>query len=371
MKPLLKLLTYSQDKDLNKRIMPWKQNFLAILDHAEQQNMVVWAKDLEFNRFQGNFDKKTTLTVRLAGGFKKYINNDLTITHGDWSDYLDIRTIDKIIFEYPGDKVKGESLRSKVSKTTGVFTLIDAFFDEGVLPDLPDKFKEQKGSIATDKANCRCLHVTTDGPPIQMAEPGQHPFFTVNQDIFRCLFPKKQPSEHSAPAGALNKIKKLLRSKEPDQIVSGLSLLEALNDPELFESLLRGTTSTTTQLIPNKIFKGERDESPLRNTALTGVLKLASHLPAWQAVAGRIEELELPVMNADHMSVFTNLKKLSMWEVKEINAPLEMPFLRELSIEGSTYQKIPFQFTILSNCIELNTLKMSGNFIINELTELN
>jgi hypothetical protein len=76
----------------------------------------------------------------------------------------------------------------------------------------------------------------------------------IKNELSKAAGVLKENSKPKTRNSSLSKIKKLILERDLEKILAGISLLESLNDPELFDLLLDGVSLTETKLIPNKIF---------------------------------------------------------------------------------------------------------------------
>ena len=164
MKILLKLFSEAN------RIGKWKdeaarKKLFQLLAHAESKSIVIW---------------HAGKNLPLKDSFKEYITDWLSINWGGYGSSISLEnTYDYFKYQYSVDKVVDKKLKSNVTKSKGLFTDVEVFFEEGVSEELIEMFKAQNGKVAKKPGRKTCLFVTKKGKRIVSHDPKSYPFFTA------------------------------------------------------------------------------------------------------------------------------------------------------------------------------------------------
>jgi hypothetical protein len=324
MKILLKLFSEAN------RIGKWKdeaarKKLFQLLAHAESKSIVIW---------------HAGKNLPLKDSFKEYITDWLSINWGGYGSSISLdNTYDYFKYQYSGDKVVDKKLKSNVTKSKGLFTDVEVFFEEGVREELIEMFKAQNGKVAKKPGRKTCLFVTKKGKRIVSHDPKSYPFFTVNKEMFKSLFPvekerkakvakekkKLLDGHYSAEEkeGSLGidrrkftALKKLLTSGDKDKIDSGLMLLSSLSDAYLADLLLEGVSITNTESSILEItggFKGTLKQQPYHNYAITGILYHAPENATYcNSLKSTVTGLSIDVVDPSWLNAFVNLESLQL-----------------------------------------------------------
>jgi hypothetical protein len=232
-----------------------RTKLFQLLAHAESKSIVIW---------------HAGKNLPLEDSFEDYITDSLSINWGGYGSGVSLEnTYEYFKYQYPDDKVEDEKLKSNVTSAKGLFTEVEAFFEEGVDEELIEVFTAQKGKIAKKPGKKTSITVTKKGKSLVSHDADSFPFFTMNQEMFKSLLPvlkerkaavsreKKKPfgenysaEEKEASLGSdrtkFSSLKKLLTSGDKDKIDSGLMLLSSLGDAYLADLLLEGVSVTAS-----------------------------------------------------------------------------------------------------------------------------
>jgi hypothetical protein len=174
------------------------------------------------------------------------------------------------------------------------------------------------------------------------------------------------------PAKTIQKIKKLLLSREIKEIKSGISMALEANNLSLYEDLLQGIDYSEKALKPNKIFTGSGPAQPFLNMAMTGILSAASiSSPGWKIFCDKITELKMELPSVDYLNSFQKLKKLELTHVAEFSIDLKLPLLESFQIKrwgwGGIKLTQKFAFSQLEACQELKLIHLENEITADNL----
>lgn len=148
MKILLKLFSES-NKSENWNNEQAREKLFQLLAYAESKSIVIWhaGKNVPFEET-----------------YEDWISEYLTINWGGYGSAVSLdKTYDYFKYQYPGDKVEENKLKSAVNASKGIFTGVEVFFEEGIDEALIEKFKLQKGTVAKKAGSKTLLKVTKKG----------------------------------------------------------------------------------------------------------------------------------------------------------------------------------------------------------------
>jgi hypothetical protein len=169
------------------------------------------------------------------------------------------------------------------------------------------------------------------------------------------------------PTKTIQKIKKLLQSREVKEIKSGISMVLEANNLALYNELLQGIDYSEGTLKPNKIFTGSGPAQPFLNLGITGVLSAAStSSPEWKLFCEKITDLKMELPSVDYLNCFHKLKKLELAHVSEFSIDLKLPLLESFHVNqwgwGGTKLTGKFAFSQIEACQSLKFVHL-GNAI--------
>lgn len=369
MKILLKL--FSEANKIGK----WnhettRQKLFQLLEHAESKSIVIWhaGKNLPFE-----------------DTFEDYITDRLSINWGGYGSGVSLdNTYDYFKYQYAGDKVVEGKLKSNVTSAKGLFTDVEAFFEEGVDGELIDMFKAQNGKIVKKPGKKTCLFVANKGKRIVSHDAGTYPFFTVNKEMFKSLFPvekerkeavirekKKSFGENytaeekeeslGSDRTKFSALKKLLSSGDKDKIDSGLMLLSSLGDAYLTDLILEGVSiknADNSILEITGTFKGTLKLQPYHNYAITGILYHAPENAIYcNGLKSTLTGLSIDVVDPSWLNAFVNLESLQLSD-----SAGQITSLEKLS------PSLQIKSLRLNNCAALSDISRIADFPISDFT---
>jgi hypothetical protein len=107
-----------------------RTKLFQLLAHAESKSIVIW---------------HAGKNLPLEDSFEDYISDWLSINWGGYGSSVSLdNTYDYFKYQYPDDKVEDGKLKSNVTSAKGLFTEVEAFFEEGVDQELIEVFTAQK-----------------------------------------------------------------------------------------------------------------------------------------------------------------------------------------------------------------------------------
>ena len=372
MKVLLKLFSEA-NKIYNWNTETARAKLFQLLSHAESKDIVIWhvGKNIPFEE-----------------GYVEYISNSLTLIGGSFRSIVSLdKTYDYFKYQYFTDTIEGRKHKSEVTNRKGIFKEVDAFFEDGVSIDLIELFEGQQGKIVKTKKENPVLIVKKVGEKLISNDPSGYPFFTINQDMFRSLFPEinNQKSEtekknikelrdaYSAEEieeslvsnrSNFNVLKKLLVSGDKDMIDSGLLLLSSLNDPYVADLLLCDISfskSNVSILEVNGAFKGSSKVQPFHNYAITGILYNAPKNAVYcNSLKSSIIRLSIDIIDLSGINAFHKLEYLELYD--------SCGYIKSLENLSS---KLPINVVRLENCSALNDISRISDFAISTFTFVN
>lgn len=369
MKVLLKLFSEANkvEKWDNKTA---RKKLFQLLAHAESKSIVIW---------------HAGKNLPLQDTFEDYITEWLSINWGGYGSSVSLeKTYDYFKYQYPSDKVVDEKLKSSVTSAKGIFTEVEAFFEDGVADELIEVFKEQNGKITKKPTKKTCLCITKKGKRLISHVDEEFPFFTVNEEMFKSLLPvvkerktavarekKKAFGENysaeekeeslASDRTKFSSLKKLLTSGEKDKIDSGLMLLSSLNDSYLADLLLEGVSIKTPEnsiLEITGAFKGTLKLQPYHNYAITGILHNAPDNAVYcNSLKSSVTNLVIDLVDISYLSAFGQLESLELSDSLGLITSLE-----KLS------SALPIQSLRLNNCPTLSDISRIADFPISDFT---
>ena len=158
----------------------------------------------------------------------------------------------------------------------------------------------------------------------------------------------------------VSKIKKLLTQRDYSVIDSGIELARSLDNPAVFEELLKGCTTKKGQLIRNKIFTGTGPAQPYLNHALLGMIAYAPEdCTAAVTLRQSVTRLAMVLSSTGPLAKFKNLKSLDLTgseDLQDLDGLTNCTKLTELDLGGSeSLQNVDG----LTNCAKLTSLNLN------------
>lgn len=369
MKILLKLFSEAN------RVGKWnnetaRTKLFQLLAHAESKSIVIW---------------HAGKNLPLKDSFEDYISDWLSINWGGYGSSVSLEnTYDYFKYQYPDDKVEDGKLKSNVTSAKGLFTEVEAFFEEGVNEELIEVFTAQKGKIAKKPSKKTSITVTKKGKSLVSHDADSFPFFTLNQEMFKSLLPvikerkaavslekKKAFAENYSAEekdGSLGSdrtkfsaLKKLLTSGDKDKIDSGLMLLASLGDAYLADLLLEGVGNKNADNSIYEItgaFKGTLKLQPYHNYAITGILYHAPENATYcNSLKSTVTGFAIDVVDPSWLHAFSNLERLELSD--------SAGQIKDLEKLASSLQ---IKSLRLNNCPSLSDISRIADFPISDFT---
>ncbi len=179
----------------------------------------------------------------------------------------------------------------------------------------------------------------------------------------------KKKSKLKNPSGFTFKeyvsIKKLLLSRDLDKIMSGVDLLSGLDNETLCAALLEGIVYEKDSIWPNKIFTGTGPAQPYLNTALMGVLNVASKYPYWANFISAINNFNMDILVLDYLSCLKNATHISVSGASISTVKLALPELRRFQWHSKPtwcdlpVMNSPLNIQIFEDCQKLEYFNIS------------
>jgi len=272
----------------NKRIEFSEASDLVflILDQAFMSSIRVWhaGKDIPFD-----------------DELLDYINFDkLTINWGGYGSRISLEKLyDYFNFQYPGDEVVDGKLKSKVTNRKDPLKLVKAYFENEIDAEVIKQFVALGGNVSTlgDEetfvwVSKEKLSTDQKSAAIKKAEVeggiSHRRFIFLTEENIRFLFPgkivrtktatrEKKDVPKSIEQKSLSQLQKLLTSREIEQINQGLTLIEGLNDSEIYKYFLEGISILKgddgfNKIIPNKYFDDPKIAMPFYNYSMLSLI---------------------------------------------------------------------------------------------------
>jgi hypothetical protein len=347
-----------------------RKKLFQLLAHAESKSIVIW---------------HAGKNLPLEDGFEEYITDWLSINWGGYGSGVSLEnTYDYFKYQYPDDKIVDGKLKSNVTSAKGLFTEVEAFFEEGVDEELIEVFTAQKGKTVKKPGKKTSITVTKKGKSLVSHVADSFPFFTLNEEMFKSLLPvvkerktpiskeKKKPfgehyaaEEKEASLGSdrtkFNALKKLLSSGDKDKIDSGLMLLSSLSDAYLADLLLEGVSfagSDNSVLEITGAFKGTLKVQPYHNYAISGILHHAPQNAVYcNGLKTSVTRLTIDIIDPCFLNSFSKLSALELTDSLGLMKSLE-----------SLSSSLPIDSLRLKNCPELSDISRVADFPISDFT---
>ena len=159
-------------------------------------------------------------------------------------------------------------------------------------------------------------------------------------------------------------LKKLLLSRDLELIQNGVFFAEAVDDSELYDLLLDGLyfhTGSQT-VVAGPFFDGTAPARVFHNTAMFGILKIASKYPKWDLFLKQVVEVNAKCLILDYLDAFKYARKISINTYVEICNSLNLNNLIDFywSIDSGDDEKsnggIDLSFNIFNGCENLQSL---------------
>ena len=172
----------------------------------------------------------------------------------------------------------------------------------------------------------------------------------------------------------LSNIKKLLQSRDLDVVISGVDLVESLNNEALCNALLEGIGYDGNTIVPNRIFEGTGPAQPYLNTAMMGVLCSAVKYASWADFVSKISMFEMKIIVLDYLSCLKNVQSLKVKGVSKSAVLLNLPELRSFVWQSMDWSSdVPkmskaFNLNVFQNSVKLEKfvveipLDITGDF---------
>lgn len=199
---------------------------------------------------------------------------------------------------------------------------------------------------------------------------GNHYQININKDFDALIEGLKEAKKTKVSKKELSNIKKLLLSRDVEQIQMGLQLVESLNDEALINLLLEGIVFKDKTLHPNNLFDGPVIAKRFSNTAILGLLNIAIQYHFWKKFVESIGEIDIEVILLESLSVLKSAKKITTRGILHSFQPLNLPQLTHLKWENyiENYRNAPC--VILTNqvfdvCQQLENLTIDAHVSLN------
>jgi hypothetical protein len=125
-----------------------------------------------------------------------------------------------------------------------------------------------------------------------------------------------------------HKLKKLILSRDIDNISIAVSLLDGLQDEGLFDIMLEGVSYTKNELQLSPFFQDTAPAKIYRMTALVGVLYAARNTQKWSNFLRNITEIVVDTLILDYIQAFQYSQKISIWCAVKLCSKLDLPILQ-------------------------------------------
>ena len=174
----------------------------------------------------------------------------------------------------------------------------------------------------------------------------------------------------------LNKIKKLLQTRDCRIIDTAIILLQSLNSETIINELLEGIDFSYNCFKLNALFSGNGPAQRYLNYALFGVLHCANSFEKWKKFNASIEELNLVIFEVAYLNQFINLKRIYFSNVNSFLVTIDLPNLEKLDLSfGDSWFSNPtndriFKFDSICNCKKIKEINIRDTIIKGDLTIL-
>ena len=146
-----------------------------IMLYAEESSIIIWHSGKNY---------------RFEDGIEEVINfPNLSINWGGFGSRININNLyDYFKYEYSGDLVTDNKLKSKVTAARNLFRGVTAYFEDGVSKETIEKFISLDGSRVNEATGEICLKVINGSEP--MIEKGykdinEYPFFIISESSLK------------------------------------------------------------------------------------------------------------------------------------------------------------------------------------------
>ena len=268
-----------------------------------------------------------------------YINFDkLTINWGGYGSRISIeKAYDYFNFEYPGDEVIDGKLNSKVTSRKNSFKLVNAFFDKEVGEDVRERYISLGGNVTLLGDDSTLVWVTKETLNKEekieklktLVDSNNIKFIFISEEGLKMLFPAKIVRKASVPRvkkeipkaieqRSLSQLQKLLTSRMIDEINQGITLIEGLNDPEIYKYFLEGISILKDEdgfnkIIPNKYFDEPKIAMPLYNYTMLSLIISSKDVYEEAAImVNQLDSLCIDLADFSILEKLSNLKKLKL-----------------------------------------------------------
>jgi len=313
----------------NKRIEFSEASDLVflILDQAFMSSIRVWhaGKDIPFD-----------------DELLDYINFDkLTINWGGYGSRISLEKLyDYFNFQYPGDEVVDGKLKSKVNNRKDPLKLVKAYFENEIDAEVIKQFVALGGNVSTlgDEetfvwVSKEKLSTDQKSAAIKKAEVeggiSHRRFIFLSEENIRFLFPakivrtktatrEKKEVPKSIEQKSLSQLQKLLTSREIEQINQGLTLIEGLNDPDIYAYFLEGISISNDEngfnkIIPNKYFDDPKIAMPYYNYSMLSLIISSKDIhKESDLILNQLDSLSIDLADFSILEKLTHLEKLQL-----------------------------------------------------------
>jgi len=313
----------------NKRIEFKEASELVftVLDQAFMSSIIVWhaGKDIAFDE-----------------ELLDYINFDkLTINWGGYGSRISLEKLYEYFnFQYPGDEVINGKLKSKVTNRKDSLKLVKAYFENEINKEIKDQFIALGGIESTLKDDETFLWVSKEklsteqkSEAIKKAELeggiSYRRFIFLTEENIAFLFPAKVVRTKTVPRDkkvvpksieqkSLSQLQKLLTSRAIDEINQGVTLIEGLNDPEIFKYFLEGIVISKEEngfnkIIPNKYFDDPKIAMPYYNYSMLSLILCSKDIYKESALMlNQLDSLSIDLADFSILEKLTHLKNLQL-----------------------------------------------------------
>lgn len=313
----------------NKRVefLEASELVFTVLDQAFMSSIIVWhaGKDIAFDE-----------------ELLDYINFDkLTINWGGYGSRISLEKLYEYFnFQYPGDEVIDGKLKSKVTNRKDPLKLVKAYFENEIDEEVKNQFIALGGIESTLKDEETFIWVskeklTTDqkSAAIKKAELegglSHRRFIFLTEENLKFLFPtkivrtkavarEKKEIPKSIEQKSLSQLQKLLTSRVIDEINQGITLIEGLNDPEIFKYFLEGVILSKDEngfnkIIPNKYFDDPKIAMPYYNYSMLSLIVASKDFyKESELILEQLDSLSIDLADFSILEKLTQIKKLQL-----------------------------------------------------------
>jgi Leucine-rich repeat (LRR) protein len=176
----------------------------------------------------------------------------------------------------------------------------------------------------------------------------------------------KKSRSATVPNKDARHIRKGLRERDVKSIRKAVSRLDALQDATLLDALLDGIALQENKIVPSPFFKGTAPAQIYLNTAMMGVLGVASkQIPRWKQFTEGVSILHMQLSSIEYAGCFRNLLELNINSLEAFPSPIDLPKLEFLKIEcnsssGTVSQEERMRLEYLSPCRNLKSITIQG-----------